>query len=103
MPTYDYRCKACGAELEIFHSMADKPKRKCPECGALKLERQIGAGGGILFKGSGYYQTDYRSDSYKQAQAADKPSADSSPSKDGAAKDGASKSNAQKSTKKKAD
>ncbi len=72
MPTYDYRCDACGHELEIFQSMTESAKRKCPECGKLKLRRQIGSGGGILFKGSGFYQTDYRSDSYKKAAEADK-------------------------------
>ena len=70
MPTYDYVCGACGHELEVFHSMTEK-KRKCPACGKLRLERQIGVGGGILFKGSGFYETDYRSESYKKGQAAD--------------------------------
>lgn len=74
MPTYDYRCKACGHAIEIFHSMSEAPKRKCPECGALKLERQIGTGGGILFKGGGFYETDYRSHSYKKAAEAEKKS-----------------------------
>lgn len=72
MPTYDYDCGACGAALEIFQSMSESPKRKCPECGKLKLKRRIGAGAGILFKGSGFYETDYRSKSYKQAAEADK-------------------------------
>ena len=71
MPTYDYRCDACGHELEIFHSMKDSPKRKCPSCGKLKLVRQIGAGGGVIFKGSGFYETDYRSESYKRDASAD--------------------------------
>ena len=71
MPTYDYRCDACAHELEIFHSMKDSPKRKCPECGKLKLVRQIGAGGGVIFKGSGFYETDYRSESYKRDASAD--------------------------------
>ena len=79
MPTYDYRCEACGHALEMFQSMSEKPKRKCPECGAPKLQRLIGAGAGFLFKGSGYYLTDYRSDSYKQAAEKDKPSSDSKP------------------------
>ena len=78
MPTYDYDCEACGAKLEIFQSMSESPKRKCPECGKLKLKRRIGSGAGILFKGSGFYETDYRSSSYKQAAEADKKS--SSPS-----------------------
>ncbi len=71
MPTYDYLCSACEARVEYFQSMSEKPKKKCPECGASKLVRQIGAGAGILFKGSGFYQTDYRSSSYQQAAAAD--------------------------------
>ena len=67
MPTYDYTCKACGKSFEIFHSMSEV-KRKCPACGKNALERQIGTGGAIIFKGSGFYQTDYRSDSYKKAK-----------------------------------
>ncbi len=77
MPTYDYVCGACEARVEYFQSMTAKPKRKCPNCGASKLVRQIGAGAGILFKGSGFYQTDYRSSSYSQAAAADSKAADS--------------------------
>jgi putative FmdB family regulatory protein len=60
MPTYEYRCNACGHELEIFQSMKDAPKRKCPECGKNALERKIGTGGAIIFKGGGFYETDYR-------------------------------------------
>jgi putative FmdB family regulatory protein len=71
MPTYEYRCGACGTATEIFHSMTEAPKRKCPSCGKPKLERQISAGAGILFKGTGFYQTDYRSDAYKSAASAD--------------------------------
>jgi len=66
MPTYAYVCQACEHRLELYQSMSEAPKRKCPECGRLKLKRQIGTGAGIIFKGSGFYQTDYRSDSYKQ-------------------------------------
>jgi putative FmdB family regulatory protein len=72
MPTYDYKCKACGNELEIFQSMTEAPKRKCPKCGKNRLERQIGTGGALIFKGSGFYQTDYRSESYKKSAEADK-------------------------------
>ena len=72
MPTYDYLCDACGHELEVFQSMSASQKRKCPACGKLKLVRQIGAGGGLIFKGSGFYQTDYRSDSYKKGAEAEK-------------------------------
>ena len=82
MPTYDYDCKACGAELEIFQSITESPKRKCPECGKLKLSRRIGSGAGILFKGGGFYETDYRSASYKAGESADKSaSKDSASSK----------------------
>lgn len=79
MPTYDYVCSACKGRVEYFQSMSDKPKRKCPKCGAAKLVRQIGAGAAILFKGSGFYQTDYRSSSYEKAAAADSKPADSKP------------------------
>lgn len=71
MPTYEYRCGACGSSIELFHSISEAPKKKCPQCGKPKLERQISAGAGILFKGSGFYQTDYRSDAYKQDASAD--------------------------------
>jgi len=74
MPTYDYQCAACGHAFELFQSMKDPVKRTCPACGKRSLERLIGTGAAILFKGSGFYQTDYRSESYKKAQQADKPS-----------------------------
>lgn len=72
MPTYDYRCAACEHEFELFQSMKDKPKRKCPSCGKNALKRLIGAGAGVLFKGSGFYETDYRSPSYKKGADAEK-------------------------------
>jgi putative FmdB family regulatory protein len=77
MPTYDYVCDACGHEFELFQSMTDSVKRKCPKCTKNKLRRLIGAGAAIMFKGSGFYQTDYRSDSYKKRADADKPSSSS--------------------------
>ena len=73
MPTYDYVCDGCGHSFELFQSMTDSAKKTCPECKKRKLRRLIGTGGAIMFKGSGFYQTDYRSDSYKKAAAADKP------------------------------
>ena len=72
MPTYDYECTACDHKWEDFHSIKAKPKRKCPECGKLKAKRVIGPGAGIIFKGSGFYQTDYRSASYKKGAKAEK-------------------------------
>ncbi|MEZ6018585.1 MAG: zinc ribbon domain-containing protein [Planctomycetota bacterium] len=65
MPTYDYRCNACGHTFELFQTMSEREKRKCPECGKNKLERLIGMGAGLLFKGEGFYKTDYRSSDYK--------------------------------------
>jgi putative FmdB family regulatory protein len=98
MPTYDYRCDSCGHELEVFQSMTSSPKRKCPECGTLKLKRVIGAGAGIIFKGSGFYETDYRSDSYKKGEESDKKSrTDSTSSKTGDDKKGTKKKKTDKS------
>lgn len=71
MPTYDYRCNACKHEFELFQSIKAKPEKKCPACGKNSLERLIGTGAALLFKGSGFYQTDYRSDSYKKSAEAD--------------------------------
>ena len=72
MSTYDYECGECGHRWELFQPMRENPKRKCPGCGRLKARRLIGPGAGIIFKGSGFYQTDYRSQSYKDAAKADK-------------------------------
>lgn len=80
MPTYEYVCKACEHAWEEFQSIKSDPTKKCPECGKSKAQRIISAGGGIIFKGSGFYQTDYRSDSYKKGAKADKPASDSSSS-----------------------
>ena len=91
MPTYDYRCKACGHALELFQSITEGPKRKCPACGRNQLERLIGAGAGILFKGSGFYQTDYRSSAYEKAAKAEAPAAES-PKSEGTPKADASTS-----------
>ncbi len=76
MPTYDYECDACGHEFELFQSISDPVKRKCPECGKLKLRRLFGTGAAVVFKGSGFYQTDYRSESYKKAAEKDKKPAE---------------------------
>lgn len=60
MPTYEYECRACGHAFETMHSMTAPVLRKCPECGKLKLERLISGGAGVIFKGSGFYETDYK-------------------------------------------
>src|SRR4051812_42909952 len=77
MPTYDYICDGCGYEFEAFESIKADPQKDCPECKTPNLRRKIGAGAAILFKGSGFYQTDYRSESYKKAAKADSPSSGS--------------------------
>lgn len=82
MPTYDYRCDACEHQFEEFQSFSESPLKKCPKCGKNKLQRLIGTGAAVIFKGSGFYQTDYRSESYKSAAKADEakstPASDSS-------------------------
>jgi putative FmdB family regulatory protein len=70
MPTYEYRCAACGTEFEKFGRMSDPPVETCPSCG-LEAQRRLSAGAGLLFKGSGFYITDYRGDSYRKAAASD--------------------------------
>ena len=74
MPTYDYECEACGHKLEVFQGINDPVLKKCPECGKNKLKRLFGTGAAIVFKGSGFYQTDYRSEGYKKAAAAESKS-----------------------------
>jgi putative FmdB family regulatory protein len=64
MPTYQYRCGRCGHEFELFQSITEKPKSRCPKCRG-KVVRLLGTGAGLIFKGSGFYQTDYRSEGYK--------------------------------------
>lgn len=101
MPTYDYECDACGHTYELFQRITEDPVKKCPECKKNKARRLFGTGAAIVFKGSGFYETDYRSDSYKKgakdekkktesksenksdskSKADSKPKSDSSPSK----------------------
>ena len=80
MPTYDYLCDGCGHKFELFQSINDPLQRKCPKCKKLKLRRLFGTGAAVMFKGSGFYTTDYRSDSYKKAASADKASSGDKPS-----------------------
>jgi putative FmdB family regulatory protein len=75
MPTYEYHCDACEHNFDEFQSINDKPLKKCPKCGKSKLRRIFGTGAAVLFKGSGFYQTDYRSESYKAAAKAEQESA----------------------------
>ena len=88
MPTYDYRCRACGRDFEVFQRMSDRPRASCPDCGHA-AERLISGGAGFLFKGDGFYITDYRSDDYRKrareeaGAGAEKKSGDKSDAKDG--------------------
>lgn len=75
MPTYEYKCKSCGNKWDLFQSMTAKHIRKCPACGKNTAERQFGTGAAIIFKGSGFYETDYRSEDYKKAAEADSKAA----------------------------
>ena len=73
MPTYDYVCDQCEHSFEAFQRIDEGVLTDCPECGKSALRRLFGAGSGLLFKGSGFYETDYRSDNYKKRQKEDKP------------------------------
>jgi len=71
MPTYEYECKKCGHAFERFQKMTEKPIRKCPKCSG-PVVRLPGRGAGIIFKGAGFYATDYRSEGYKQKEKAER-------------------------------
>src|ERR1700716_1153016 len=72
MPTYEYKCDACGHAFEKFQSITSSPIKKCPKCGKSKVRRLIGTGSGMIFKGSGFYTTDYRSENYQKSAKAEK-------------------------------
>ena len=86
MPTYDYRCQACHHTFERFHSPDERVSRTCPQCKRRKVERLIGTGGGIIFKGSGFYETDYNRSSYKEDKKKDTDTTDSDAKKKESAK-----------------
>jgi len=110
MPTYDYVCDACDHKFELFQSITEPVKKKCPQCKKPKLRRLFGTGAAVMFKGSGFYSTDYRSESYKKRASEDKPAStnaasdskssdtknESKTSKSEAASDSKSKSKAKK-------
>ena len=95
MPTYEYKCLDCGIQFERFQGITEDPIQECPECSG-QTKRLIGAGAGLIFKGSGFYITDYRSEGYKESAKKDKESSSSS---DGKNKSGDSKSGDSKSSK----
>lgn len=98
MPTYDYECDACQHSFELFQAITAEPETKCPECGKKKLRRLFGTGGAIVFKGSGFYQTDYRSDSYKEKAKADQKASEGGSKKEGEKKASAKKDSAGESS-----
>ena len=81
MPTYDYECDACQHTWELFQRITEDPVKSCPECKKRKARRLFGTGAAIMFKGSGFYETDYRSESYKKGADKDKKSSSDSSSK----------------------
>jgi putative FmdB family regulatory protein len=86
MPTYEYKCENCGSEFELFQPITARSLRKCRQCGRSGLRRLIGAGAGVIFKGSGFYQTDYRSESYNNEAKKDKEGTKESATKKSEAK-----------------
>lgn len=79
MPTYEYECTECGHNFEHLQSMVEKKLRKCPKCGKMKLQRLIGRGGGIIFKGTGFYETDFKTKTEpkkKESEGVSKPASD---------------------------
>jgi putative FmdB family regulatory protein len=87
MPTYEYKCDACGHAFEKFQPMSSAPIRRCPKCGRNRVRRLIGTGAGLIFKGSGFYITDYRDPSYKEKAKAESGDAKPSENKDNAKSD----------------
>lgn len=87
MPTYDYQCSECGYSFERFQPITARAIRKCPSCGKRKVRRLLGSGAGVIFRGSGFYQTDYRSKAYRDAAKNDRPASGESKGASQGAKD----------------
>lgn len=85
MPTYDYQCSACGHEWELFQSMNDSPVKACPKCPKRKAKRLLGIGAGLIFKGTGFYETDYKNKSGGESKEDSGDSSSSSDSSDSSA------------------
>jgi putative FmdB family regulatory protein len=90
MPTYEYECRSCGHVSDVFHNMTARPRVKCPECGG-RTKKLLGAGAGIIFKGSGFYETDYKRKSVPrngEAKSGSRPESKSNSESKTAAKTG---------------
>jgi putative FmdB family regulatory protein len=98
MPTYEYQCDACNHNFDELQSFSDKPLKKCPKCKKSKLRRVFGTGAAVLFKGSGFYQTDYRSESYKAGAKAEESAKTPQKSDSKADSNGAASANGTKGT-----
>jgi putative FmdB family regulatory protein len=96
MPTYEYHCDACSNHFDEFQGINEPALKKCPKCKKSKLRRIFGAGAAVIFKGSGFYETDYRSESYKAAAKADSEKAGGNDKKDGSDKSGGSEKSGDK-------
>ena len=100
MPTYDYRCRKCGHQFEAFHGINDRTVQKCPKCGG-RARKVPSGGGGLIFKGTGFYITDYRSKDYKekakQEKSKQEKSGDATPSSSDSGASGGSKKGKEKS------
>jgi putative FmdB family regulatory protein len=95
MPTYEYECTKCGHHFEQFQSMRDEPLKKCPKCRRASLKRLVGGGAGLIFKGSGFYITDYRKKGQtRPSEGESKPAGDSKPAADSKAAKGSADSGA---------
>ncbi len=99
MPTYDYSCDACGHRLERYQAITATPLRRCPACKRRSLRRLLGSGGGIIFKGSGFHQTDYRSESYKKGAETEKKATGTGDGKNSATQPAAQTDHAKKPAK----
>ena len=99
MPTYEYVCDACDHAFELFHSMKDAPVKKCPKCKKLKVRRLLGTGGGIIFKGTGFYQTDYKSSGAKEKPKSEAAAGEKKPESITKPEDGGKKDEKPKSKK----
>jgi len=103
MPTYTYECRNCHHTVDVFHAMTKSPRVKCPACGSLRMKRLLGTGAGVIFKGSGFYETDYKNGRTKGKSTEEKPAKSETASKSESASKPESAGKSESSGKKKPD